>query len=144
MGTELTKSGAWPPLMVAWLIALLSSLSVLFIGEVMGQAPCLLCWYQRIAMFPLAVILGIACFREDAGVWRYALPLAVAGGVVAFWHSGLFLGLIPKAIEPCGQGPSCTSAEMTILDGPPLPVLSLGAFAAIALFLMLAKSKEKQ
>lgn len=144
MGTELTKTGAWPPLMVAWLIALASTFSVLFIGEILGQEPCLLCWYQRIAMFPLTIILGIACFREDAGVWRYALPLAVAGGVVAFWHSGLFLGLIPKAIEPCGQGPSCTSTDMTILGGLPLPVLSLGAFAAIALFLLISKMKEKQ
>ncbi len=144
MGTESTKAGAWRPLMLAWLIALLSTFSALFIGEVLGQEPCLLCWYQRIAMFPLAIILGIACFREDAGVWRYALPLAVAGGVVAFWHSGLFLGLIPKAIEPCGQGPSCTSADMTILGGLPLPVLSLGAFAAIALCLMISRSKEKQ
>ncbi len=142
MVTKLTQKSAWLPLMIAWLIALASTLSVVFIGEVMRQEPCLLCWYQRIAMFPLAIILGIACFREDAGVWRYTLPLAVIGGMIAFWHSGLFLGLIPKAIEPCGSGPSCTSTDMAILGGFPLPVLSLGAFISIILFLLISKSKE--
>lgn len=134
---------AWLMLFVAWLVALAATLSALFIGEVMGQAPCLLCWYQRIAMFPLALILGIGCVREDAGVRRYALPLALAGAAVALWHSLLYFGAVPKAIEPCGQGPSCTSVDMTILGGLPLPVLSLGAFAAIILLLIFTKPKEQ-
>ncbi len=134
-------AAAWPMLFVAWLVALAATLSALFIGEVMGQAPCLLCWYQRIAMFPLALILGIGCLREDAGVRRYALPLALAGGAVALWHSLLYFGAIPQAIEPCGQGPSCTSIDMTILGGLPLPMLSLGAFGAIAVLLIFTKPK---
>ena len=133
---------AWRMLFLAWLLALVSTLSVLFVGEVFGQTPCLLCWYQRIAMFPLAIILGIACLRDDAGVWRYALPLSLAGAVVALWHGLLYLGIVPKAIEPCGQGPSCISADMTILGGFPLPVLAFGAFVAISLLLMFVKSKE--
>lgn len=134
---------AWPMLFAAWLVALAATMGALFIDEVVGQAPCLLCWYQRIAMFPLALILGIGCLREDAGVRRYALPLALAGVGVALWHSLFYLGVIPKAIEPCGQGPSCTSAEMTILGGLPLPMLSLGAFAAIALLLMFPKPENQ-
>jgi disulfide bond formation protein DsbB len=134
---------AWLMLFVAWLVALAATLGALFIGEVMGQAPCLLCWYQRIAMFPLALILGIGCLREDAGVRRYALPLALAGGAVALWHSLLYFGAVPKAIEPCGQGLSCTSVDMTILGVLPLPVLSFGAFAAIILLLILTKPKEQ-
>ena len=58
----------------AWLIALVSTLGALFLGEVMGRTPCVLCWYQRIAMFPLAVVLGIACYLSDLNVRRYALP----------------------------------------------------------------------
>ena len=53
-------SDLWPMLFAAWLIALVSTLAALFIGEVMGQAPCVLCWFQRAFMFPLAVILLIA------------------------------------------------------------------------------------
>lgn len=144
MVIELQKGieSIWQTLFLSWLIALFSSLGALFIGEVLGQAPCLLCWYQRIAMFPLALILGIACFTDDRAVWRYALPLAGLGGVIALWHSLLYLGVIPKAIEPCGQGPSCTSADMTIFGSVPLPLLSLGAFAVIFLLLFIVRRKE--
>lgn len=126
-------------LYLAWLAALAATLGALFIGEVLGQEPCHLCWWQRIAMFPLAVILGVACLRGDLGVWRYALPLALAGAAVAFYHSGLYLGLIPEPIEPCSRtGPSCTDAAMTLGGIVPLPVLSLGAFLIVAAGLVVA------
>ncbi|WP_246742693.1 disulfide bond formation protein B [Microvirga splendida] len=132
----LTTSGrhTWAYLFAAWIIALAATGGALFIGEVMGQTPCHLCWYQRIFMFPLAVILAVATFREDAGVWRYALPVAALGWLVAAFHSLLYAGIIPEAIKPCGQGPSCSSADMTVL-GLPLPYLSLAAFTAIAILL---------
>lgn len=124
-------------LQAAWVVALAATLGALFVGEVMGQAPCVLCWYQRIAMFPLAILLGIAAFRGDRGVRVYALPLAVPGLGIAAFHSLLYAGVVPEAIEPCGAGPSCASADMTILGGLPLPFLSLAAFAAIVLLLIL-------
>ena len=52
-------------LYLAWLIALTATVGALFIGEVMGRTPCVLCWYQRIAMFPLALILGLAFWFWD-------------------------------------------------------------------------------
>jgi len=132
-------AGAWLLLFAAWSIALTASLAALFIGEVMGQAPCFLCWFQRAFMFPLAVILAVACFRSDGGVWRYALPLAGFGGLIAGFHVLQYVGLVPQAIQPCGAGPSCASADMTILGGVPIPVLSFLAFAAIAVLLLLAR-----
>ncbi|GGD87466.1 putative disulfide formation protein [Aureimonas endophytica] len=122
----------------AWILALASTLGALFVGEVMGQAPCVLCWYQRIFMFPLAILLGIACFRGDAAARVYALPLSAAGLAFAAFHTLLWFGIVPESIEPCGRGPSCTEADMTILGGIPLPVLSLAAFAGIALLLVSA------
>ncbi len=129
----------WQLLFLSWLIALVSTLSVLFIGEIMGQEPCVLCWYQRAFMFPLAVILGVACYLSDPGVWRYALPVASFGWTVAAYHTLLVAGVIPKAIEPCGAGPSCTSADMTILGVVPIPMLSMGAFSAIIILLWLIR-----
>jgi len=129
----------WQLLFLSWLIALVSTLGVLFIGEIMGQEPCVLCWYQRAFMFPLAVILGVACYLSDPGVWRYALPLATLGWAVAAYHTLLVAGVIPETIEPCGAGPSCTSADMTILGGIPIPMLSLGAFSAIMILLLLIR-----
>jgi disulfide bond formation protein DsbB len=135
-----TSRYAWGRLFAAWTIALAATFGALFIGEVMGQTPCHLCWHQRVFMFPLAVVLAVATFREDAGIWRYALPIAVLGGLVASFHSLLYAGIIPEAIKPCGQGPSCSSADMTIL-GLPLPYVSLAAFTAIAALLIPARRK---
>ena len=94
-------------MLLAWAVAMAATLGALFIGEVMGQMPCTLCWYQRIAMFPLALILGVAAYRHDADVWRYALPLAVAGLALAGYHSLQYSGLLPDPIIPCQAiGPS--------------------------------------
>ncbi len=137
-----SSSGPWPLLLLAWLVALLSSLSALFIGEVMGQAPCVLCWFQRTFMFPLAVILAIACYRSDFAIWRYALPLAGSGVALAFVHTLLYAGLIPQPIQPCtATGPSCSGAGMTIFGGVPLPMLALFAFVLIAILLLVIRRR---
>ena len=131
-------------LYVSWAAALAATLGALFIGEVLGQEPCVLCWYQRVAMFPLAVILGIACLRDDVGVWRYALPLALMGAAIALYHSGLYLGLIPEPVVPCSRtGPSCTDVNMTVL-GVPLPLLSLACFSIVAGGLAFAARSQPQ
>lgn len=139
---ESDSRGAWALLLAAWLVALVASLGALFIGEVMGQTPCLLCWYQRAFMFPLAAILAVACFVSDTSAWRYALPVAAIGWLIALYHSLLYGGVIPEGIEPCGAGPSCSSADMTILDGIPIPWLSLGAFTVIVVLLVLARQRS--
>lgn len=131
-------------LLLAWSIALLSTLGALFVGEVMGQTPCVLCWFQRALMFPLAVVLAVACYFSDFSVWRYALPLAITGWFIALWHSLLYGGVIPESIKPCGAGPSCSSADMTILGGIALPLLSLGAFTLIVVLLVLIRWRSAQ
>lgn len=124
----------------AFLIALTSTLGAIFIGEVLGQMPCILCWYQRIAMFPLPVILGIALWRGDQSGRFYALPLVLIGLGIAAWHAGLYAGIIPESVAPCTRdGPSCSDkAQMSIL-GLPIPYLSLAAFGAIGICLLNVK-----
>lgn len=126
----------------AWLVALTASFAVLFVGEVMGQVPCNLCWFQRAFMFPLAVVLAVATFRSDTGVWIYALPLAVGGLMVAAYHTLLYAGVISEAIMPCtATGPSCSGDAMSILGGIPLPALSLAAFLTITILLLLTNRR---
>lgn len=135
-----TDGRRWAFVYLAWVIALVASLGALFIGEVVGQTPCSLCWHQRAFMFPLAIMLALAAFRGDDGIWRYAVPLAAAGVLISGFHSLLYAGLIPAGIEPCTQGVSCTNAEMTIWGVLPLPFLALGAFSAIAIALLASRS----
>ncbi len=118
---------------LAWAVALFASLAVLFIGEVLGQAPCVLCWFQRAFMFPLAIVLGVGLWWRDSAVGRYGLVLALAGLAVALWHLGLMTGVVPEAVQPCtATGPSCLDENQRVA-GVPIPLLSLLAFAIIAI-----------
>ena len=126
----------WLFLFIAWIVALASTLGALFIGEVMGKTPCLLCWYQRVFMFPLVIILGLACYRADGAVWRYALPVTVIGFLIAAYHNLLLWGVIPEEIQPCGVGPSCASADLNLIGIIPIPLLSLVAFTALSILLI--------
>ncbi|MEM9761066.1 MAG: disulfide bond formation protein B [Pseudomonadota bacterium] len=127
----MTRFSGETALALAWIIAFIASLVVLFIGEVLGQTPCLLCWFQRAFMFPLAIVLGLGFWWQDRGVGRYGIALAVGGAAVALWHLGLYAGLIPERIQPCtATGPSCTDENQLVL-GIPIPLMALFAFGAI-------------
>lgn len=141
-GTRGSFSRADLALFGAWLVAVASTGGALFIGEVLGQAPCDLCWFQRAFMFPLAVILGVAMLVGDRVAWRYGVPLAAIGGAVAAYHSLLYADVIAEPIRPCtATGPSCTDAAMTVL-GLPIPYLSLAAFAAVGALLVISRTGE--
>jgi disulfide bond formation protein DsbB len=141
-GGRIVKQG-WVWLLGAWGVALTATLGALFIGEVMGMTPCLLCWYQRIFMFPLAVILGIAAFAEDRRGAIYALPLALGGTAVAGYHTALVAGWVPQWWVPCGAGPSCSEQSLSIFGGIQIPWLSLLAFGAIVLLLSVYLTKNR-
>jgi disulfide bond formation protein DsbB len=127
----------WMILLAAWLVAAVATASALFIGEVMMMVPCQLCWYQRIFMFPLAIVLGMACFSDDRRGAVYALPLAFGGLFMAAYHTLLVGGLIPKSWIPCSAGVSCADQKLEILNGIQIPWLSLVAFFTITLLLTL-------
>ncbi|MGE0099051.1 MAG: disulfide bond formation protein B [Hydrogenophaga sp.] len=127
----------WMILLAAWLVAAVATASALFIGEVMMMVPCQLCWYQRIFMFPLAIVLGMACFSDDRRGAVYALPLALGGLLMAAYHTLLVAGLIPKSWIPCSAGVSCADQKLEILNGIQIPWLSLVAFFTITLLLTL-------
>jgi disulfide bond formation protein DsbB len=76
-------------LRLAWLMAVIAMVGSLYYSEVAGFPPCEYCWYQRIAMYPLVVILGIAMLRRDTGVRRYVLSLAIPGGFISMYHYGV-------------------------------------------------------
>jgi disulfide bond formation protein DsbB len=137
------EQDAWTPLFLAWMIALLATAGALFLGEVMGKTPCVLCWYQRIAMFPLVAVLGIGLLKADSQSVRYALPLAWAGWAIALYHCLIFIGVVSEALTPCRQGVSCADADVQVAGVVPIPLLSLVAFSAILALLWFAKRKVR-
>ncbi len=134
----------WTWLLMAWLVATAATLGALFLGEVMGMTPCVLCWYQRIFMFPLAIILGIACFTEDRRGAVSGLALALSGLAMAGYHTLLVAGLIPKAWVPCSAGVSCADQKLDIFNGVQIPWLSLAAFIVLAFLLIVYLRKSSR
>ena len=134
----------WMILLAAWLVATMATASALFIGEVMMMVPCQLCWYQRIFMFPLAIVLGMAAYFDDRRGAVYALALALGGLAVAAYHTLLVAGLIPKAWVPCSAGVSCADQKLEILNGVQIPWLSLAAFMALAFLLIVYLRKSSR
>ena len=125
------ETTAWTLIFVAWLIASVSTLGALFFGEVMQLPPCVLCWYQRIFMFPLVVILPLGLFPLDRKVVRYALPLAALGWLFAVFHLLLVAGVIPESIKPCTQGVPCSQTVIEWFGFVTIPLLSAVAFSVI-------------
>jgi disulfide bond formation protein DsbB len=118
----------------------------MFFSEVMELPPCSLCWYQRIFMFPLPVVLFTGLMPTggqdfDARAVRYALPLAVIGWLIALYHLGLQSGVIPERAAPCTQGVSCTDVTMQLFGFLSIPMLSLLSFTTM-IGLMLALKKR--
>jgi len=126
----------WKFIFASWLVATVATLGSLFFSEVMDLVPCVLCWYQRIFMFPLAVILLVGLHPVDVRVVRYALPIAVIGLLFTVYHCFLFYGLIPENLRPCSQGVSCSDATMELFGFLPIPLLSLAAYLTIVFLLL--------
>ncbi len=141
---QLATSRQWTLLFVAFGIALVSTAGSLFLSEVMEYVPCVLCWYQRIPMYALVVILGIALWTQDAHVRKYAQPLALIGAALAAFHCLLYLGFIPKGIQPCSQTTPCSEVKLQLWGFVTIPLMSLAAFLAIAAALHLLKRKPHE
>ena len=129
-------------LYLAWVTALLSVVGSLFFSEVMQLPPCVLCWYQRIAMYPLVVIIGTGIILRDNRMKIYALPLALAGLAVAIYHNLIYYGFIPESITPCTEGVPCNAVQIEWLGFITIPLMGLGAFAIAIICLLLYKPKE--
>jgi len=128
----------WTLVFLAWLVAAVSTLGALFLGEVMGLPACVLCWWQRIFMFPLAIVLPLGLFPLDPRVIRYALALAVPGALVAGYHQLLVARVISEPIRPCTQGVPCTEKVIEWFGFVTIPTLALVAFSTIIVLLLLA------
>jgi disulfide bond formation protein DsbB len=135
---------AWPYAFAAWLLATISTLGGLFLGEVMGITPCVLCWYQRIFMFPLVFVLAAGLLPLDPRLVRYAMPLAVGGWVVSLYHLLLVAGLIPQAATPCTAGVPCSDAEVVFLGFVTIPLMSFAAFTMITALLLITHFKSRK
>jgi disulfide bond formation protein DsbB len=125
------EGGLW--LIVGAVVALIASVWSLSLSLVFGLVPCELCWYQRICMYPLGLLLGVGAYEERPAVSRTVLPLALAGEAIAAYHS--WLQLSPAG--SCSIG-GCSSIQYTVF-GLSTPNLALVAFSLVITSVLLAR-----
>lgn len=116
-------------LYLCWMIAIVAVLGSLYYGEVLNFEPCRLCWYQRIAMFPLVLFLGIAFYKSEPKIAHYCLPLIGLGAILALYQSLTQIFPMLQITALCGEGTPCTIQGFA-------PYLSFFSFAAIGTLLL--------
>jgi len=134
---------SWVMIFVCWLVASIATLGSLYFSEVMEIQPCVLCWYQRIFMYPLVVIFLVGMFPLDRNVFRYAMPVALAGWGFSVYHYFVYKGFIPENLQPCSQGVSCSEIKLEILGFITIPMLSILSFSAIIVVMIIFNRRTK-
>ena len=135
----------WMLLFLCWLLATVSATISVFFSSVLEYEPCVLCWYQRICLFPLIFIFAAGLFPAfDKSVIKYALPLTIVGGLTAFYHTLLYAGIIPESIQPCSKGVSCTEKYFELFGFVSIPMLSFFAFSTLATLLIILKRRTSK
>jgi disulfide bond formation protein DsbB len=117
---------------LAFVVALIATLGSLYLSEVAHFVPCRLCWYQRIAMYPLPVLLGIAWWKRDAGIRRYVVPLALIGLLISTYH--ILVERFPSLEDSgvCEVSNPCTIRWVERFGFVTIPTMAFAAFALIS------------
>lgn len=119
-------------ILIALIAAWAATLGSLYFSEILNFIPCSLCWYQRILMYPLAVILLVGLIRRDEGIFYYVLPFSVIGVILSTYHYLLQKTDIFTSSAVCDTGIPCTTTWINLLGFITIPFLALIAFLIIS------------
>ena len=120
-------------------ISLIATVGSLYFSIVRGYEPCTLCWYQRILMYPIVLMTGVALFQKNAKIALTTAVFSIVGGSISLYHYGLQkLSFLQDSAPACGNV-SCTGQYVNYLGFITIPFMALTAFALIlitSLFLL--------
>ena len=122
-------------LLLALVQAIIATLGSLYFSNIAGYPPCVLCWWQRIFMYPIILTLIVGIVRKDKLVHLYVLPAALIGWTISVFHNLLYYKIIPDALAPCTTGVSCTTKFIEWFGFITIPFLSFAAFSIIILLM---------
>lgn len=131
-------------LILAWLMAVIATMGSLFFSEVAKYDPCVLCWYQRILMYPLVLILGLAILKKDKNILPYMLVMSLMGLIIALYH--YYVQVSGAEIVPCsvsGYSASCTQQFVLRYGYVTIVSMSATAFALISSIGMVMVGKRQ-
>ncbi|MFQ5434013.1 MAG: disulfide oxidoreductase [Anaerolineae bacterium] len=120
---------------LAFAVALTAMLGSLYFSEIARFIPCTLCWYQRILMYPLTVIILVGIIERDEFLPKYVLPLSIIGIGISSYHYLLQLGVFGHA-SGCTVGVPCNSRYVNYLGFITIPFMALTAFILITIIML--------
>lgn len=124
-------------LLLAWATSLVATMGSLYYSNVLNLPPCVLCWYQRIAIYPLVIFLAVAIQQKNKRIHLYVLPLTLIGMAISIYHNLLYYNIIPESLAPCVSGVSCTTRLLELFGFLTIPTQALIGFVLINLFLII-------
>lgn len=124
---------------LAWVIATVTMLGSLYYSRIEQYIPCELCWYQRICIYPFAVILAIAAWRRDASIRLYVIPVLTIGAVVAAYHSWIQAFPPADGTSFCTADAPCTLRYVWEFGFVSLPFMALSACCCMIVLLLIAR-----
>lgn len=120
-------------LLLIWSTALVATLGSLYFSEIRGFQPCTLCWYQRILMYPILLIAGVALFQKNGKIALTTALFSIIGGCLSLYHYGIQkLSFLSDSAPACGAVP-CTGQYINYFGFITIPFLALLAFSIIAI-----------
>ncbi len=125
---------------LAWVISVIATLGSIFSSEFLNFEPCIFCWYQRVFMFPLVIILGAAAYKNDRKIIPYIIALPILGAFVALYQTFVYYFDIPSFI--CGF--SCSDESIKLFNFLDMSVASFLAFMAVFFLLVISYKKTKR
>lgn len=130
---------------LSFLTVACATIGSLVFSEIFHFPPCVLCWYQRICIYPLVIILGVGIIEKNKNIYKYVLPLSLLGEVIAIYHNLLYYKILPESAAPCINGVSCTTKYIEYFGFVTIPLLSLIAFTLINVFMIIySRTKGKE
>ncbi|TVY06687.1 disulfide oxidoreductase [Paenibacillus cremeus] len=129
---------------LSWFVALVATLGSLYFSEILQYAPCKLCWYQRILMYPLVIILGIAAVRKERHMYLYILPMTVWGAGISLYHYLMQkTEWFKSGAAACGPVP-CDVDYIDWFGFVTIPLLALTAFVIITILQLLLWAADRK
>lgn len=125
------------PLLFSWVVAIFSTMGSLFFSEVLHYVPCELCWCQRILMYPMIIILGMAIYEQNNKIYLYILPSSIVGLVISGYHYCLQKISSLQQFEICTTGVPCSGEYINWLGFITIPLLAFVAFLLITVSMMI-------
>jgi disulfide bond formation protein DsbB len=123
---------------LVWLVAVTGLFGSLYFSEVEKLAPCSLCWWQRVLLYPFVAIYAVAILRKDKiSAAYYGLPLSIIGMIIAFYQSLLQWGILKESTLTCSATSpvSCGDVQFEWLGFITIPFMSFLAFSFITIML---------